>query len=47
LRDVYQQRREHMLELLRPVNDLSFTPPGGAFYVFANVSGLMGKPLKV
>jgi aspartate aminotransferase len=43
MREVYQQRRDRILELLRPINGLSFTPPDGAFYVFANVSDLMGK----
>lgn len=43
MRKVYQQRRDRVLELLQPINGLSFTPPDGAFYVFANVSGLMGK----
>ncbi|BCX67236.1 pyridoxal phosphate-dependent aminotransferase [Pseudomonas izuensis] len=43
MREVYQHRRDRMLELLQPINGLSFTPPDGAFYVFANVSGLMGK----
>jgi aspartate aminotransferase len=43
MREVYQQRRDRMFELLRTINGLSFTPPDGAFYVFANVSGLMGK----
>jgi aspartate aminotransferase len=43
MRKVYQQRRDRILELLRPINGLSFTPPDGAFYVFANVSDLMGK----
>jgi aspartate aminotransferase len=43
MREIYQQRRERILELLRPINGLSFTPPDGAFYVFANVSDLMGK----
>jgi len=43
MREVYQQRRDQMLALLQSINSLSFTPPDGAFYVFANVSGLMGK----
>ena len=32
-----------MLALLHAVPGLRCTPPDGAFYVFANVSGLMGK----
>ncbi|MDR6607185.1 pyridoxal phosphate-dependent aminotransferase [Pseudomonas synxantha] len=43
MREVYQHRRDRMLELLASITGLSFTPPDGAFYVFANVSGLMGK----
>lgn len=43
MREVYQHRRDRMLELLSSITGLSFTPPDGAFYVFANVSGLMGK----
>lgn len=46
MREVYQQRRDRMLELLQPINGLSFTPPDGAFYVFANVSGLIGKTIE-
>ncbi|WP_449433193.1 pyridoxal phosphate-dependent aminotransferase [Pseudomonas putida] len=43
MREIYKHRRNRMLELLTPISGLSFTPPDGAFYVFANVSGLMGK----
>ena len=43
MREVYRQRRDQMLALLQSINGLSFIPPDGAFYVFANVSGLMGK----
>jgi len=43
MREVYQQRRERMLGLLEDIPGVSFTPPDGAFYVFANVAGLMGK----
>ncbi|MBV7547384.1 pyridoxal phosphate-dependent aminotransferase [Pseudomonas sp. PDM26] len=43
MREVYQQRRDRMMELLAPIKGLTFTPPDGAFYVFANVSALMGK----
>ncbi|MGY2290971.1 pyridoxal phosphate-dependent aminotransferase [Pseudomonas sp. SDO528_S397] len=42
MREVYRQRSTRMCELLTQVPGLSFTPPEGAFYVFANVSGLMG-----
>jgi aspartate aminotransferase len=43
MREVYGQRRDRMLELLSAISGLSCTPPEGAFYVFANVSGLIGK----
>jgi len=43
MREEYQQRRARMLALLADIPGLSCTPPDGAFYVFANVSGLMGK----
>lgn len=43
MRAQYQQRRAHMLALLADIPGVSCTPPDGAFYVFANVSALMGK----
>jgi aspartate aminotransferase len=43
MREVYQQRRDYMLERLASIPDLRFTPPQGAFYVFANVGALLGK----
>jgi len=43
MREVYQMRRDLMLQLLASISELRFTPPDGAFYVFANVSALMGK----
>ena len=42
MREVYQLRRERMLELLAPIESLHCTAPDGAFYVFANVSRLIG-----
>lgn len=42
MREVYRQRRDCMLELLAPIESLNCTPPDGAFYVFANVSRLIG-----
>ena len=41
-REIYIERRQRMLGLLKNVKGVSCTPPDGAFYVFANVSGLMG-----
>ncbi|NWF08432.1 pyridoxal phosphate-dependent aminotransferase [Pseudomonas salomonii] len=43
MRDEYVRRRALMLERLAGIPGVSVTPPDGAFYVFANVSGLMGK----
>lgn len=42
MREVYEQRRARMLELLQDVPGLRCTPPEGAFYVFANVQALIG-----
>lgn len=43
MREIYQQRRARMLDLLAEIPGLSCTPPAGAFYAFVNVSGLLGK----
>ncbi|NWC55329.1 aminotransferase class I/II-fold pyridoxal phosphate-dependent enzyme, partial [Pseudomonas tolaasii] len=43
MREEYRQRRALMLVLLAGIPELSVTPPDGAFYVFVNVSRLMGK----
>lgn len=43
MREIYTARRERMVELLSPVEGVTFTLPDGAFYIYANVSGLMGK----
>lgn len=43
MREIYTERRQRMLDLLSEVEGISFIPPDGAFYVYANVSGLMGK----
>jgi aspartate aminotransferase len=40
---LYQGRRDLMAGLLSEVPDLSFTSPDGAFYIFVNVAGLIGK----
>ncbi|PMQ11599.1 Aspartate aminotransferase [Pseudomonas sp. AD21] len=42
MREVYIERRQRMLDLLKDVKGVSCTPPDGAFYVYANVSGLIG-----
>lgn len=41
--DIYAKRRQRIVELLGQVTGFDFTPPQGAFYLFANVSGLLGK----
>lgn len=43
MRDIYLTRREKMLGLLAEIPGLDITAPDGAFYVFANVQGLLGK----
>jgi len=41
----FQQRRDYVLRRLRSMPGLSFAEPGGAFYVFFNVSSHFGRPL--
>jgi aminotransferase len=36
----YDKRRSTVLEALRKINDISYVPPKGAFYVFPNISKL-------
>lgn len=40
---IYTARRKRIVELLSNLPGLSFNPPAGAFYLFINVSGLIGK----
>ncbi|ALQ04575.1 aspartate transaminase [Pseudomonas brassicacearum] len=40
---VYQQRRDHCLDLLNAIDGLSCRKPDGAFYLYVNCSGLLGK----
>ncbi len=42
-RNAYKRRRGLMVECLSRIPYLSYRNPGGAFYVFLNVSGLFGK----
>ena len=42
-REVFQQRRDFMVELLNQAPGISCEVPGGAFYAFADCSGLIGK----
>lgn len=43
MKALYTERRARMLAALAEVPGLRCTPPQGAFYVFANVGGLLGK----
>lgn len=43
MKALYAERRERMLDALADIPGVRCTPPQGAFYVFANVSGLIGK----
>ena len=43
MRGLYHQRRTRMLEHLAGIAGMHCTPPQGAFYVFANITGLLGK----
>lgn len=42
----FHRRRDLILELMAEIPGVSCATPEGAFYVFPNVSGLLGKPLK-
>lgn len=43
MRDIYDARRQVMLGWLSEMTELTCVAPDGAFYVFPNVSGLLGK----
>ncbi|TCP74318.1 aspartate aminotransferase [Pseudomonas putida] len=42
-REVFQRRRDFMVDLLNQAPGISCEVPGGAFYTFADCSGLIGK----
>lgn len=42
----FGRRRDYMLERIRSIPGLSCTKPEGAFYLFPNISGLLGKTYK-
>ncbi|MFF5864448.1 pyridoxal phosphate-dependent aminotransferase [Pseudomonas sp. NPDC012596] len=42
-REVFERRRDFMVELLNQAPGISCEVPGGAFYAFADCSGLIGK----
>lgn len=41
--ETYRQRRDRGLELINAIPGLSCKSPGGAFYLYVNCSGLLGK----
>ena len=41
--EIYKTRRQRVVELLQQISVFDFEPPQGAFYVFANIAGLIGK----
>lgn len=43
MREIYIERRQYILRLLAEIPGISFTHPEGAFYVFVNDEGLIGK----
>ena len=46
MRVEFEKRRNKMVELINQIPGVSARTPGGAFYVFANVSGLFGKTVR-
>lgn len=42
----FHRRRDLIMELLAEIPGVTCNTPDGAFYVFPNVTGLLGKPLK-
>lgn len=40
---IYKTRRQRVVDLLQLIPNFKFKPPQGAFYIFADVSGLIGK----
>jgi L-aspartate aminotransferase apoenzyme (EC 2.6.1.1) len=42
----FHRRRDLIMELLAEIPGVSCNQPDGAFYVFPNVTGLLGRPLK-
>src|SRR5690606_23340159 len=41
----FTKRREYVVERIKAMPGLSFAEPGGAFYIFFNVSSYFGKTL--
>jgi aspartate aminotransferase len=42
----FRERRDMIVELLRAIPGVAIDPPDGAFYVFPDVRGLLGRPLR-
>lgn len=45
MREVFDQRRRTMVSMLNSVDGITCAEPEGAFYCYANVSGLLGRSL--
>ena len=45
MRDAFQQRRDTMVQMLNDVPGVECPLPGGAFYAFPNLTGLLGRDL--
>ncbi len=43
--DTYRQRRDRALELIRAIPGLSCSVPAGAFYLYVNCAGLIGRSM--
>ncbi|MDP6922386.1 MAG: pyridoxal phosphate-dependent aminotransferase [Lutibacter sp.] len=43
--DAFRQRRDLVLSLLREIDGFSLNTPGGAFYLFPNISAFFGKEI--
>ena len=46
MREAYDERRRYMVERINAIEGVSCNEPKGAFYVFVNVSKLLGKSYK-
>lgn len=42
----FRKRRDFMVETINKISGISCIKPAGAFYVFANISGLLGKAIQ-
>ncbi len=46
MRQEFEKRRNYIVEKLNSINGIKCVKPNGAFYVFPNISGLLGKKYK-